>query len=248
MSIRSFFKNKIKQIGNSALTGKILGRVLYAYCFLIYKTNRFEFIGWPEEKRKKGEGFFVSFWHGHLMAPTFIGFHYKNPQNEKIKWYLLASLHRDGRIVAETARCFGGGVIDGSSKKGGVGAGLTINRLMEASSIIFMSPDGRKPGYKMTKGIIRLASQTEQPVFLCAFATSKGKRFNTWDKFFFPFPFGKGVLMISEPVIIPPDLSSKDIEQWKEKLEVMLSDLTAKAEKYVGRQVPDFLMRKEEKP
>ena len=243
----SFIKNQIKKIGASAVTAAVLGRLLYWYAYFVYLTNQFDYVGWPEKERLEGKAFFVTFWHGHLLAPPFLGFRFYKPKKSSDKrWYLLASMHRDGRIVAETAHCFGGEVIDGSAKKGGVAAGLAINRLMESSSILFMAPDGRKPGYKLTKGIVRLASQTGKPVYLCAFSTSRGFRFNTWDKFFFPLPFGKGVVMCDEAVFIPPALTPEDIAQWQDVLEKKLLALTARAEAYVGREVSAFLTQTEE--
>ena len=241
MSLSEIIKGKIKQIGASGVTASVLGAALYYYARLVYATTRWEFIGWPEDKREAGESFFVTFWHGHLLAPPFIGFKYDAAKKQKCKWYLLASLHRDGRIVAKTARMFGGDVIDGSAKKRGVAAGLAIIRLMEESSILFMAPDGRKPGYKLTKGIIRLASQAQRPVYLAAYATSRGKRLKTWDRFFLPFPFGKGVVILDEPVNLPADLTDEQVEEWRGRLEKRLLALTAKAEERAGRKVSDFL-------
>lgn len=238
-------KKIIKQIGASKFVASFLGAALYYYTSLIYRTNRWDFIGWPEDKQKNGESFFVTFWHGHLMLPSFLAFKYDVRKKQETKWCLLASLHRDGRIGAQTAKKFGGIVVDGSKKKRGIAAGLTIVRLMEDSAILFMAPDGRKPGYKLTKGIVRLASQSQKPVFLAAFATSKGIRLNTWDKFFFPFPFGKGVVILGEPVFLPEDLSDEQIVEWQNRLEKKLLDLTAKAEEHVGRKVPDFLKQGE---
>lgn len=241
MSLSERIKAKIKQIGASEVIASILGAALYYYARLVYATNRWEFVGWPEDKRESGESFFVTFWHGHLLTPPFIGFKYDAAKKQKCKWYLLASLHRDGRIVAKTARMFGGDVIDGSAKKRGVAAGLAIIRLMEESSILFMAPDGRKPGYKLTKGIIRLASQAQKPVYLAASATSRGKRLKTWDRFFLPFPFGRGVVIFDGPVNLPADLTDEQVEEWRARLEKRLLALTVKAEERAGRKVSDFL-------
>lgn len=89
---------------------------------------------------------------------------------------VLISLHRDGRIMASAMKGLGIQPINGSSKRGGAVAALEMIRtLNNPANVVALSPDGRKPGYKMTEGLIHLAKSRKSRLF-CRLIPSGGEK------------------------------------------------------------------------
>lgn len=222
----------LKKIGKMAIVQELIGYLFYLYTRFVFHTTRWTAEGWPYSFDDEKRPFFMSFWHGRLMGATFAKFYFKP---KKLQPYVLISLHRDGRAVAAAMRHYGIKTVDGSSKRNGTAAGLAIMRLMKEDALMAMAPDGRKPGYKMTKGLVALASESRCPIVFTAFSVKRAKIFKTWDKFMLPMPFNKGVILCSEPIEVPSDLNAEQTEVWREKLEKRLLDLTRAADERAGR-------------
>ncbi|MCQ2913657.1 MAG: DUF374 domain-containing protein [Alphaproteobacteria bacterium] len=240
---KSKFLKKIKKgfkwIGGCSPVQKFIGLLLFLYIKLVILTNRVDIQPFSEDLIKDKKSFFITFWHGRLFGAP-VAF-YRN----KIKGYLphvVASIHRDGRFIGDAMSLFGVKVIDGSAKKGGVGAGVTIvHKMREENQIIGMTPDSRKPGFKMTKGLIILASETKRPIVMTAFGAKRGKFLKTWDRCLIPGLFTKLVVLISDPIYVPENISGKEIEAFRFKLEKQLLDLTMLADKKAGNKKSPFL-------
>ena len=230
----------LKNFGKTAFVQGTIGYIFYLYSIVVYKTSRWTIEGWPEDMAGDGSSFLFAFWHGRLMTGTFLFF------NKKIKMncYVLTSLHRDGRAIAAAMGHFGAKVIGGSSKRGGVGAALGIIKTLKQDSVLMaMAPDGRKPGYKMTKGLVSLAKESRRPIFLSSFSVKRGKIFKTWDRFLLPRPFNTGIVKVSGPIYIPADLDDEGIEAWRRELEHRLIELTAETDRRVGLKTDGFLQK-----
>ncbi len=224
-------KKPLKKIVKSKFVQTLFGRLIYLYVFFVYKTSYWKYEGLKEEYFKKEFSFLVAFWHGRALSDTFVFLKKKFEQTVSV----LVSMHRDGRVMASAMDAMGIKTIDGSSKKGGASAALEIvKKLQKGENIIALAPDGRKPGYKMTQGVIGLAKQSQRPIILSAFSVKRGKMCKTWDKFLIPYPFNKGVIFFSEPIYIPESLTSEETEKWREDLENQLIALTEQADKFIG--------------
>lgn len=232
----------LKKIGKSAFVQELIGWFFYLYVLLVFKTSRWTIENRPLDLEEKGESYFYAFWHGRLLSGTF----FYLDQRPKLKGYVLASLHRDGRSIAAAMGHFDITTVDGSSKKGGVGAVLNINRLLKEPTLMAIAPDGRKPGYKMTKGLVSMAKESGRPVFLSAFSVRRGKVLRTWDKFLLPYPFNKGIVLFSEPIYVPADLNAEGVEEWRQKLEKRLLEITIEADERIGLKAKTGLQAKEE--
>lgn len=137
--------------------------------------------------------------------------------------------------MASTNARWGADTIDGSASKGGIGAALTIRRALKKSSFIAMTPDGRKPAYKMTKGAIIMARDSGCPIVPCSYSASRAKRLRTWDSFLVPLPFGKAVTLLGEPIFIPKETDEEGIEKYRQIVENKLNELMIEADMRVGR-------------
>ena len=221
----------LKKIGSSAFVQELLGFLFYLYMVFVIKTSRWTIEGWPQDRDDAGESFLLLFWHGRIFSAPPIHF-IKKP---KMKAYVLSSLHRDGRIMASTNARWGADTIDGSASKGGIGAALTIRRALKNSSFIAMTPDGRKPAYKMTKGAIIMARDSGCPIIPCSYSSSKAKQLKTWDSFLVPLPFGKAVTLLGEPIFVPKETDEEGIEKYRQIVENKLTGLMVEADTRVGR-------------
>ncbi len=207
-----------------------MGQVLFLYVWLVYKTSRWTMDGLRDEYINGDFSYFIAFWHGRALSDMFLVLDRK-PQK---KVSVLISLHRDGRIMASAMKGLGIQPINGSSKRGGAVAALEMIRTVNVSAnVVALSPDGRKPGYKMTEGLVQLAKKSKKPIVLSAYSVRRGKMLKTWDKFLFPFLFNKGIVLFSEPIYIPSDLDQNGVEEWRQILENRLIDLTEEADRRV---------------
>lgn len=226
-----------KRIGKNAFVQTIIGRLLYLYVWLVYKTSGWSMDGLRDEYVGGDFSYFITFWHGRSMSDMFLVLNRKLQK----KVFVLISLHRDGRIMASAMKGLGIQPINGSSKRGGAVAALEMIRtLNKPGNVVALSPDGRKPGYKMTEGLIQLAKKSQKPIVLSAYSVRRGKMLKTWDKFLVPFLFNKGIVLFSEPIYIPADLDRDGVEKWRRTLEDRLIDLTEEADRRIGlkRRLP----------
>ena len=234
----------LKKIGKNAFVQTLLGRLLYLYVKLVYKTSRWTIEGARDEYLSGDFSYLAIFWHGRGISDIFLKMH--KGIDKKVS--VLVSMHRDGRIMASAMEAVGVETIDGSSKRGGAAAALEIIKaLKQPGNMIALSPDGREPGYKMTDGVVVMAKKSQRPIVLSAFSAKRGILLNTWDRYFIPFPFNKGVVVMSEPIYVPADLDKDGIEEWRRMLENRLTELTREADRLAGAEKRDFLHKKERK-
>lgn len=242
----------IKWIGNTWIVQEFIGFLFFLYVWFVMLTSRVRVEPYPSELVEKKESFFMSFWHGRFIGAPFSYL----KQHSKFDPYVLISKHRDGRAIASAMRWFKTKTIDGSRakknshsltrKQGGVGAAVAIVHLMKNENVLMaMTPDSRKPGYTMTKGLVSLSSETGNPIVLMSFSAKRCLFLKTWDKFLFPYPFNSIVVKHSAPIYVPSNLSSDQLEQWRKRLEKELLDLTTDCDKFVGLKKSPFYQRAE---
>ena len=220
-----------KKIGKSSLVQTVIGRLMYLYVLAAYKTSRWTIEGTRDEYVSGDFSYLIAFWHGRAFSDMFLVWGKKLKKDVAV----LLSLHRDGRIMASAMDGLGIGTIGGSSKRGGAAAALDImRRLRKPANVVAIAPDGRKPGYKMTDGLVQLAQKSRRPVVLSAYSVRRGRLLKTWDRFLIPGWFTKGVLLLDEPVYIPADLDAAGIEKWRQILEDRLIGLTEEADRRAG--------------
>lgn len=52
----------------------------------------------------------------------------------------------------------------------------------------------------------------------------------SWDGFLIPYPFSKGVYLLGDPIVVPPDSDEAQFEACRLALEEALNALTKRAE------------------
>jgi lysophospholipid acyltransferase (LPLAT)-like uncharacterized protein len=204
---------------------------------LVWLTNRFSFD--PPDVHDIVEPqmpAIFAFWHGqHFMTP-FI----KSKDIHRAK--VLISRHRDGEFNAIAAERLGIGTIRGSgdhgsafSRKGGVGAFKEMMHALAENYNVALTADVPKRSRIAGLGIIMLARESGRPIMPFAMATSRFLRLKNWDRTTINLPFGRGVLVGGEIIMVPPDAGAETMEELRARLEATLNDATRRAYAQIGR-------------
>lgn len=142
--------------------------------------------------------------------------------------HALASRHNDGRLIGEVMRRFGVEVVHGSTaragqNKGGAASVLALLDVLAQGSHVVLTPDGpRGPARQAAPGVAQLAALSGVPVLPCAARTTRARRLPTWDGMLLPLPFGRGILVVGEPIPVPR-------EGWEASLPAIEAALTQAA-------------------
>lgn len=192
---------------------------------VLYRLNRIEHLGAEnlESFRRQGKGVISICWHDQLLLMV------KSFPARKVK--VLISSSKDGEIISRTLRYFGVQAVRGSSTRGGQAALKEMIALAEGPSDLVITPDGPKgPRHRIKPGVIQLARLSGRPVLPLFFACSRGYRFNSWDRFLLPFPFGRGVFVLGEPLEYG---RGEDSEHFHQRLSEAMEKTGCRARRYL---------------
>ncbi len=137
------------------------------------------------------------------------------------------------------------------NQKGGIQASREIKTALENGGCIVITPDGpRGPRQRMSAGAMRLAKLTGAPLIPCTFAVKNRIQFQSWDRFVWPLPFGRGKVIWGTPVYIQSDASDPDIKVMQERIEKEMNVFMGNADRALGHSVtePNLEIAKETKP
>ena len=83
-------------------------------------------------------------------------------------------------------------------------------------------------------GIIKIAQLSGAPIVPVGAAVTRRRLLGSWDRFCLAWPFCRGVILVGEPINVPPGLSSDGLEGHRLELERQLNALTAEADRRCG--------------
>ena len=150
-------------------------------------------------------------WHQHLL----LGARYMVAKRIKgLKIGFLISPSVDGEAPSMLARFYGAQVIRGSGTYTGAQAVRALYKQIKVDKLSpVITPDGPKgPRFEFKGGAVTVAQLCGVPIVPFAYAARRVKLFRTWDKFVFPFPFTRIVIVIGEPYSPPRKLSPEQAE------------------------------------
>jgi len=162
-------------------------------------TIRWKFIGNQYDSESDDQHIFA-FWHCRLLM---MGTGLKGCNG-----YTLISSHRDGGFIADTLALQGFKTIRGSSTHGGARALIRMIQKSKSESCDFgITPDGPKGPRSVVKpGIIMLAKKTGVKIYPVMWATSGYWQItSSWDHFYIPKPFSRGVFVFGDALFIAED-------------------------------------------
>ena len=229
----------LKRLGRAPLTQKILGQMLAGYLRLVKATNRWTFQP-PDffDRFDRDAPYIIALWHGqHFLIPL--------GKRDTDRYAVLISRHGDGGINAEAAAAFGirpirasGGKPDQMHRKGGVRGLREMLRALEGGESVTLTADIPKKARVAGIGIITLAKISGRPIYPATVVTSRRIDFNSWDRASLGLPFGRGAIVIGDPIHVAADADQDAMEQARCQLEIALDGVQHDAFARVGARDP----------
>lgn len=217
----------LKNISKKSWGSSLLAKFIEGYVRFVWLTSRWENYnrGEMEKAWEKDIPLVGTFWHSRLLMIL------KLWKGHKL--HMLISSHSDGAFIAKATQAFGYGWIVGSSNRQGAKAVRNMLDVIEAGNSIAITPDGpRGPRYTAKESPVTIARMAGVDIYPVTFSAKRGIFFRSWDRFFLPFPFNKGVFVYADPVRVSQSNKS-DAELCKE-LEDKLNSITRKADEICG--------------
>lgn len=225
----------LKRIGRSRAARETAGFVLAAYLRLVRATNRF--VIEPADFTDTIAPHLpviTAMWHGqHFMI------HYAWPRGARVA--ALISRHGDGEINAIVLRHLGvipirgsGGKAGKMHRKGAFAATREMLRALEAGTTLVLTADVPKVSRVAGLGIVTLARHSGRPVYPVAVVTSRRFDFRSWDRASLGKPFGRGAMVLGDPVLVPPNADAAQLETARQAVEDGLNAAHARAYALVG--------------
>ncbi len=177
------------------------------------------------ERAAAGQGCVYVTWHQRLLNLFFL--HHRRPVT------IMISQSKDGELAAGAAHRLGFGSVRGSSSRGGSSAMYQLINVMQTQPEICagMLGDGpRGPARKLKIGTLKIAQTTGVPILPFAYGAKRHKLFASWDRFMIPLPFSPLVVIFGEPLMIPDQASSQELEALRLIVENSLNELAQRCD------------------
>lgn len=226
-------KQFVKKLSKSKYAYSLIGIIASSYAKFIALTSRVEVKNMDKVLKylEADKPVIITAWHGRLYLL------HLSWKTKKHKLKALVSSHSDGRIISETLKRFGVGIISGSTNKNAKASAVNLLKsLTRENTSVTIIPDGpRGPMAKSVISPIYFAKKTGAPICPLSYSSKKHKILEkSWDKFFVPKPFSKITLIYDDPIIIPKNATEDEMEQYRIKLENSLNKITKEADLAVG--------------
>jgi lysophospholipid acyltransferase (LPLAT)-like uncharacterized protein len=170
--------------------------------------------------------YIYAFWHEGIM---YLAGRYGVHKNIAI----LISRHADGELISQACHWLGIKTVRGSTAKAGA---LALYQMLEKSHVghLAITPDGpRGPRREVQLGTIFLASRTGFPIVPIGVYYHRAWYARSWDKMGIPLPFSRAAGITGEPLIVPPNLTREQLEEYAQELKRRMMQATDQAENWV---------------
>jgi hypothetical protein len=213
-----------------------LGYLLAQYLRLVRRLNRFVVEPAPLELSLGAHHpAVVAMWHGqHIMLP------YARASN-MAQVNAMVSRHRDAGLQAIALRRLGIEPVRGSgargakvAEKGGAKALIALKKQLERGATVAMTADVPKIARIAGLGIVTLGRIAQRPIVPVAVVTSRRIDFKSWDRASIGLPFGRGAIVIGEPIRVAADASAADMERARLQVQDGLDSVHRRAYALVG--------------
>jgi lysophospholipid acyltransferase (LPLAT)-like uncharacterized protein len=230
----------VKRITRSRAVQEALGFLVAGYLKLVQRTNRF--VMEPANAYERIEmPVIAAMWHGQHFMIHFA----KRPQDRVAS---LVSRSGDGEFNAIALRHLGvranrgagarGGALRHIRKKGGAQAMRAMLRALSDGEMVVMTADIPKISRVCGQGIVTLAQLSGRPIVPVAVVTSRRIDFDSWDKASIGLPFGRGAMVLGEPVHVPREADERELEDLRRTVERELDRVHERAYDLVGSKDP----------
>jgi lysophospholipid acyltransferase (LPLAT)-like uncharacterized protein len=169
----------------------------------------------------------MAFWHGRILPATL---HFRDRGI-----IVITSENFDGEWIARIIERFGYGTARGSSSRGGLKALLKLVRDMESGRPTAFTLDGpRGPARVAQPGAVWLAKATGNPVLPFHIESSSHWSAKSGDQTQVPRPLSTVAVAIGEPLDVPREASTDQLESVRLTLESRLASLERRALELLG--------------
>ncbi|MGJ3265591.1 MAG: lysophospholipid acyltransferase family protein [Salinarimonas sp.] len=235
----------LKRIGRHPRVRAAAGFAFARYLGLVARTNRFTME--PTDAHERVGPLMpviAAMWHGqHFLVHLA-----RRPQDPTA---CLVSRSGDGELNAIALEHLGVRPIRGSGdrgrgrvrEKGGAQALRAMVRALEGGESVVMTADVPKIARRAGEGIVTLARLSGRPIVPVAVVTSRRKVFDSWDRAALALPFGRGAIVIGEPIRVARDAGHEAIETARRAVEAGLDDVHARAYARIGAHDPGADLR-----
>ncbi|GGK30726.1 lysophospholipid acyltransferase family protein [Salinarimonas ramus] len=235
----------LKRIGKHPRVRAAAGYAFARYLGLVRRTNRF--VMEPADAHERIGPLMpviAAMWHGqHFLVHLA-----KRPQDPTA---CLVSRSGDGELNAIALEHLGVRPIRGSGdrgrgrvrEKGGAQAMRAMLRALEGGESIVMTADVPKIARRAGEGIVTLARLSGRPIVPVAVVTSRRKIFRSWDRATLGLPFGRGAIVIGDPIFVARDADADAVEAARRAVETGLDGVHARAYARIGADDPGADLR-----
>ncbi|MBU0952228.1 MAG: lysophospholipid acyltransferase family protein [Elusimicrobia bacterium] len=214
----NFFLNK--------LSDKTLSFTAYLLMKLIGHTCKIKFVNEDivKKEKEKSKGVIYAFWHGRQFLLIF--------SHRFRDICIMTSFSRDGELQTNIIKKLGYKPVRGShNKRGAIEGTLDMIKLAKEGNNIAFAVDGPKgPVFKVKDGVLFIARKINRPIIPITSSAKNRKIFNNWDKYLFPVPFSKCVVVHGNTITINENDS---LEEKALELENELNRITEEADRLV---------------
>lgn len=182
----------------------ILGRIIYFIVFIVHKTLRYQYIDSQNRERAKENPtgtYLFALWHQNILSAI--------TAEKEHAHVAMASRSKDADPVEYILRKLGHICVRGSSRnssrvdKGGKAALEEMVELVQSGVPAALSVDGPKgPIHVVKPGIVELARRTGAKIVPYCPYPEHFFSFKSWDKFRFPRPFSKVIVVYGPPITV----------------------------------------------
>ncbi len=234
----------LKRITRSRPVQESLGFLFARYLGLVQRSNAFVMEP-PDAYERIGPlmPVIAAMWHGQHFMIHFA----KRPQDRAAS---LVSRSADGEFNAIALQHLGVRAIRGSGArgrdprhKGGAHALRAMLRALEDGEMVVMTADVPKIARTCGNGIVTLARLSGRPIVPVAVVTSRRIAFKSWDRASLGLPFGRGVMVLGEPIFVPEHADEAALADARHAVEDGLDRAHERAYAMLGTRDPGAKVR-----
>lgn len=185
----------------------------------------------PERRRESPA--IVVYWH---QMQVFAAWLLVRQARAGLPLAVLTSPSVSGEVPAAMITKWGMRPVRGSSTRSAAEAlrEMYVVVAKDRQSLVLTADGPKGPLHEFKPGAILLAKMAKAPVVPVAWAASRCKRWDSWDRFMLPWPFSRVVVVVGEPWTVPPGFAMEDLARTARELGERLQSLSAEAERLLG--------------
>jgi lysophospholipid acyltransferase (LPLAT)-like uncharacterized protein len=232
----------VKRLTRNRAAREAIGFAMARYLEIVRHTNRF--VMEPADAYERIGPMMpviAAMWHGQHFMIHFA----RRPQDRAAS---LVSRSGDGELNAIALRHLGVRAIRGSGEagrrmqkgraRGGFSAMRGMLRALAEGEMVVMTADVPKLSRVCGPGIVSLAQHSGRPIVPVAVVTSRRIDFDSWDRASLGLPFGRGAMVLGEPIEVPRGADPAAVEAARQAVERSLDAVHARAYALVGARDP----------